>query len=83
MLGLACSVPDGWLEVSLYPEGPANDQLDQGFPWFSLVPEQMRSWYPNSRLLFLLDMQPAQWQFKNFRLTQPVNPPTQRQQKKN
>jgi hypothetical protein len=30
MLGFACSVPDGWLEVSLHPEGPATDQLDQG-----------------------------------------------------
>jgi hypothetical protein len=32
--------PDFWLEVSLHPEGPATRQLEQGFPWFSLVPEQ-------------------------------------------
>jgi hypothetical protein len=31
------------------PEGPATGQLDQGFQWFSLVPEQMLSWYPNSK----------------------------------
>jgi hypothetical protein len=31
MLGFACSVPDCWLEVSLHPECPATDQLDQGF----------------------------------------------------
>jgi hypothetical protein len=32
----------------LHPEGPATSLLDQGFPWYSLVPEQMLSWYPNS-----------------------------------
>jgi hypothetical protein len=36
------------LGLSLHPEGPATGQLNQGFPWFSLVPEQMLSWYPNS-----------------------------------
>jgi hypothetical protein len=36
-------MPDCWLEVSLHPEGPATGHLDQGFPWFSLVPEQMLS----------------------------------------
>jgi hypothetical protein len=41
-------MPDCWLEVSLHPEGPSTDQLDKGFQWFSLVPEQMLSWYPNS-----------------------------------
>jgi hypothetical protein len=51
MLGFACSVPVCWLEVSLNPGGPAAGQLDQGFPWFSLVPEQMLSWYPNATLL--------------------------------
>jgi hypothetical protein len=60
MLGFACSVPDCWLEVSLHPEGPATGQLDQGFPWFSLVPEQKLSWYPNSTLLCMLHMQPSQ-----------------------
>jgi hypothetical protein len=39
MLGLPYLMPDYWLEVSLHPEGPATDQLHQGFPWFSLVPE--------------------------------------------
>jgi hypothetical protein len=61
MLGFACSVPDRWLEVSLHPEGPATGQLDQGFPWFTLVPEQMLSWYQNSTLLCMLHMQPSLW----------------------
>jgi hypothetical protein len=39
-------MPDCWLEVSLHPDGPATGQLDQGFPWFSSVLEQMPSWYP-------------------------------------
>jgi hypothetical protein len=38
MLGFACSVPDCWLEVSLHPEGPATDQLDQGFSVVFLGP---------------------------------------------
>jgi hypothetical protein len=42
-------------------EGPATGQLDQGFPWFSSVPEQMLSWYPNSTLHCILPMQPSQW----------------------
>jgi hypothetical protein len=46
MLGLAYSMPDCWLEVSLHLEGPATGHLDQGVPWFDLVPEQMLSWYP-------------------------------------
>jgi hypothetical protein len=50
MLGFTDLMPDCWLEVSLHPEGPATGQLDQGFPWFSLVLEQMLSWYPNSTL---------------------------------
>jgi hypothetical protein len=45
MLGLAYLMPDCRLEASLHQEGPATGQLDQGFPWFSLVPEQMLSWY--------------------------------------
>jgi hypothetical protein len=43
--------------VSLHPEGPATSQLDQGFPWFSLIPQQMLSWYPNSTLHCMLPMQ--------------------------
>jgi hypothetical protein len=50
MLGLVYLIPDRWLEISLHVEGSATGQLDQGFPWFSLVPEQMLSWYPNSTL---------------------------------
>jgi hypothetical protein len=50
MLGLVYLMLDCWLEVSLHPEGPATGQLDQGFQWFSLVPEQLLSWYPNSTL---------------------------------
>jgi hypothetical protein len=43
MLGHADLVPDCRLEVGLHLEGPATGQLNQGFPWFSLVPEQMLS----------------------------------------
>jgi hypothetical protein len=39
-------MPDCWLEVSLHPEGPATDQLDQVFPWFSSLLEKMLSWNP-------------------------------------
>jgi hypothetical protein len=59
MLQLADLMPDCWLEVSLHPEGLATGQPDQGFPWFSLVPEQMLSWYPNSTLHCMLPMQPS------------------------
>jgi hypothetical protein len=46
----------------LHSEGLATaGQLDQGFPWFSLVPEQMLSWYPNSMLHCVLPMQPSHW----------------------
>jgi hypothetical protein len=50
MLGLADLMPDCWLEITLHLEGTATGQLDQGFPWFSLSPEEMLSWYPNSKL---------------------------------
>jgi hypothetical protein len=43
MLELEDLMPDCWLEVSLHPEDPITGQLDKGFPWFSLVPEQMLS----------------------------------------
>jgi hypothetical protein len=50
MLGVVYLMPDCWLEDSSHPEGPATGQLDQGFPWFSLVPEQMLSWYHKFRV---------------------------------
>jgi hypothetical protein len=34
-------MPDCWLEVSLHPESPETVQLDQGFPWFFMAPEQI------------------------------------------
>jgi hypothetical protein len=46
MLGFAYLMPDCWLEVSLHPEDPATGHLDQDFPWFSSILEQMLSWYP-------------------------------------
>jgi hypothetical protein len=61
MLGLADLMPDCWLEVSFYLEGPATGQLDQGFSWFSFVQQQMLSWYPSSTLYCILPMQPFQW----------------------
>jgi hypothetical protein len=69
MVGFACSVPDCWLEVSLNPEGPATGKLDQGFPWLSLVPEQMLSWHPNSTLFCSVRFtcSPPDGNFKNFR----------------
>jgi hypothetical protein len=45
----------------LHSEGPATGQIDQGFPWFSLAPEQMLSWYPNSTLHCILPIQSYQW----------------------
>jgi hypothetical protein len=44
MLGVYC------LEVGLHPEGPSTGQLDERFPRFSSVLEQILSWYPNSTL---------------------------------
>jgi hypothetical protein len=54
MLEFADLMSDFWLEVSLNPEGPATGQLEESFPWLSLVPEQMLSWYPNSTLHCML-----------------------------
>jgi hypothetical protein len=48
-------------KVSLHLEGLATGQLDQGFPWLSLVPGQMLSLYPNSTFHCVLGMQPSQW----------------------
>jgi hypothetical protein len=45
----------------LHREGLATGQLDQAFPWLSLVPEQILSWYLNSTLHCMLHMQPSQW----------------------
>jgi hypothetical protein len=45
MLGFADLMLDCWLAVSMQPEGPATDQLDQGFPWFSLIP----AWHKSSK----------------------------------
>jgi hypothetical protein len=61
MLGLAYLMPNCWLEVGLLPEDPATGQLDQGFPWFSLIPEQMLSWHPSITLHCMLRMQPSHW----------------------
>jgi hypothetical protein len=74
ILGFAYSFPDFWLEVSLHPEGPASGQLDQGFPWFSLIPEQMLSWYPNSTLLCsaFFTCSPPDGNFNIFALMQPL-----------
>jgi hypothetical protein len=62
------------LDVSLHPEGPATGQLDQGFPWLSLVPEQMLSWYPISTLLCsaCFTRGPPDGNFNIFTLMQPV-----------
>jgi hypothetical protein len=38
MLRLAYSMPVCLPEVTLRPNGPATVQLDQDFPWFSLIP---------------------------------------------
>jgi hypothetical protein len=46
-------------ELDFVSQKAHSGQLDQGFPWFSLVPEHMLSWYPNSTLLCMLHMQ--QW----------------------
>jgi hypothetical protein len=53
MLGLADLMPACWIEDSLHPEGHVTGQLDQGFPWLSLAPEQMLSWYLSSTLHFV------------------------------
>jgi hypothetical protein len=59
MLGLAYLMPDCWLEASLL-EGLVTGQPDEGFPWFSLAPEQMLRWYRNSTLHYILHVQPSQ-----------------------
>jgi hypothetical protein len=62
------------LEASLHPEGNVTGQLDKGFPWFSLVLEQMLSWYQNSTLNFMHHMQHSRWtKYSNFEPKLPHN----------
>jgi hypothetical protein len=49
-------MPNCWLQVSLHLEGPATGQLDQGFPWFSSILEQVGTQIP--RCTALLHVQP-------------------------
>jgi hypothetical protein len=49
-LGLACLNVGPLTAVSARQEGPATGQLDQGFPWFYSVLEQMLSWNQNFKL---------------------------------
>jgi hypothetical protein len=54
--------------VSLHPEGPATGQLDQDFPWFSLVQGQMLSWYQIPRCTACFTCSPPNGDIKNFAL---------------
>jgi hypothetical protein len=47
---------------------PCDRPTRSRFPWFSLVPEQMLCWYPNSTLHCMLLMQPPNFNTKNFAL---------------
>jgi hypothetical protein len=40
-----------WLEVSVYPEGPATGHLDTGFLGFPLYYKEILRWFPSSKLL--------------------------------
>jgi hypothetical protein len=53
-----------YLNAGLHPKVPETGQLDQGFPWFSSVLEQMLIWYPNCTLHCILHMQTSQWDIK-------------------
>jgi hypothetical protein len=60
----------GLLARSQFASGRSCDgELDQGLSWFSLVPEQMLSWYPNSTLLCsaCFTCSPPDGNFKIFR----------------
>jgi hypothetical protein len=47
--------------IVVYRPLAGDEKLYQCFPWFSLIPEQMLSWYPNSALHCRLPVQPSQW----------------------
>jgi hypothetical protein len=67
-------MPDYWLDISRHPESPASGQIDQSFPWFSSVLEQMLSWYPNSLPVVPSKFRPTvalQTLHQNFTLMQP------------
>jgi hypothetical protein len=60
---------DCLLEVSLHPEGAETVQLNQGFLWFSLVPEQMLSWkYQIPHCTACFPCSPPDGNIKNFAL---------------
>jgi hypothetical protein len=59
-MGTSVGARDWWLEVGLHPEGLATGQLDGGFPWISLLREQVLGWCPNSALHCVLHMRPSQ-----------------------
>jgi hypothetical protein len=70
MLGFADLMLDCWLEVSLHLEGLATGQFDQVFPWFSLVPERMLSWYQKiPRCTACFSCSPLNGNIKNFACT--------------
>jgi hypothetical protein len=60
----------GLLARSQFASGRSCDRPSQSR--FSLVPEQMLSWYHNSKLHCMLHMQPSQWQHYKFRLNVPL-----------
>jgi hypothetical protein len=61
-------MPDRWLEDSLHPEGSATGQLDQGFLWFSLVPEQILSGTQIPRCTACFACKPPTGNIKTFAL---------------
>jgi hypothetical protein len=54
----------------MHPDGPATGRLDQSFPWFPSVLEQMLSLYPKSTSLCMLVLQPYP-EFRIFVKKQP------------
>jgi hypothetical protein len=71
MLGFAYLMPDCRLEVTLHSEGPETGQIDQGFPWSPLDPEQMLSWYQNFTFTACFTCSPPSGSIKNFALMYP------------